>query len=544
MGSHCTALGGATSHTRMLGGHDVGHTIGLQVKATDSKGSTTAYTGLVGPVAGTGPLFASLRQPTVSGVATPGGTIKVDAGIWEPHPTSFVFQWARCDARAWSCTPIKGATSAEYAVKPGDLGHSLVAIVDARAGTISRAVFSVAAAASAGNAEATGPANSAPPYVAQGIQVGSQLTGHTGSWSGSGSIRYAYQWYRCDTGGAHCSAIHGATKLTYLPTTRDAGHTLGLAIAANDAAGTTTAYASLIGPIAAARAPIVSTGQATIAGTPAVGQTLQVSSGSWSTAPTSVSYQWERCNRNGRICAPISGAASSSYATTADDVGSVLVVVVHAAVGSASQDAFSAETSVITPAPGPSSTAPPTLTGTAQAGKQLDGTDGTWAGTGTITYGYQWYRCDSSGAHCSSIHGATKQTYAEVDKDVGQTIAFAVRATDAVGTTTLYTGIVGPTAAASSALTATAQPAVTGTAQQGQTLQAGSGSWTVAPSALGYQWLRCNANGRLCGPINGATAATYVPTADDAGHALVVLVQATVNGATQGALSGPTAVVR
>ena len=42
----------------------------------------------------------------------------------------------------------------------------------------------------------------------------------------------------------------------------------------------------------------------------------------------------------------------------------------------------------------------------------------------------------------------------------------------------------------------------------------------MSPSAFGYQWQRCNENGRLCAPIAGATAATYVTTGDDVGHAL------------------------
>ena len=42
--------------------------------------------------------------------------------------------------------------------------------------------------------------------------------------------------------------------------------------------------------------------------------------------------------------------------------------------------------------------------------------------------------------------------------------------------------------------------------RQGQTLQARSGGWSAAPASLAYQWQRCNANGRLCTPIAGATA--------------------------------------
>jgi hypothetical protein len=540
MGARCTLLRGATRRGRILGDNDVGHTIGLQVRASDPKGSTTAYASLVGPVAGAPPLLSSTKQPAISGDAVPGSTVHVDPGLWRPKPASFSYQWVRCDVRAWACTPIKGAITAQYVVDAKDLGHSLVAIVQAKAGAISRAIFSVATAPALAGGESVGPANSAPPSVAQLLQEGSQLTGNIGSWSSSGGIRYAYQWYRCDTAGADCSTIHGATRLTYTPVSRDVGHTLGLSVRATDVVGTTAAYAGLVGPVAAPASPIVSSGQPTIAGMPTQGQTLQVSPGAWSQTPTAVSYQWERCNENGRLCAPIAGATTPTYVTTADDLGHALLVIVHATLGDAGQDALSGTTRPISPAAGPSSSVPPTVSGTAQAGKQLTGATGTWSGSGTIAYAFQWYRCDASGARCSSIHGATKPNYTEVAKDVGQTLAFAVRASDSAGTTTKYTGVVGPVAAASYALAATTQPQITGTPQHGQTLQAGNGVWTETPSAASYQWLRCNANGRLCTAIPGATAITYAATADDAGHGLVVLVQATANGVTQGALSSPT----
>ena len=175
MGADCTALGGATRQTRLLGGHDVGHTIGLQVRATDSHGSTTADASLIGPVAGEPPLLSSRAQPVVSGAAAPGSTIRVDTGLWKPKPTSFSYQWVRCSVRAWNCAPIKGATSDQYAVESKDVGHSLLAVVQARAGAVSRAVFSVAAAPALAGDEPAGPANSAPPAVAEVIQQGSQL---------------------------------------------------------------------------------------------------------------------------------------------------------------------------------------------------------------------------------------------------------------------------------------------------------------------------------------------------------------------------------
>jgi hypothetical protein len=181
--------------------------------------------------------------------------------------------------------------------------------------------------------------------------------------------------------------------------------------------------------------------------------------------------------------------------------------------------------------------------GTGKQGTQLTGSTGIWSGSGVIGYGYQWYRCDAAGAHCKSVHGATKPTYTLVAKDVGQTLSFAVHATDATGTATAYASLVGPVAAANAILVSTAQPTIAGVAVQGKTLQVSEGSWNRKPDALTYAWQRCNPNGRLCVPIAGATAATYAVTAADAGHALLAVVLAQTKGVSQPTLSVATAVV-
>jgi hypothetical protein len=179
---------------------------------------------------------------------------------------------------------------------------------------------------------------------------------------------------------------------------------------------------------------------------------------------------------------------------------------------------------------------PPSVTAVVRQGKQLTAVAGTWSGSGTIQYAYQWYRCDPAGAHCKSIHGATKSTYTQVAKDVASTLGLTVRATDSSGTTSAYANLVGPVAAASSPLFATAQPTISGTPSPGQTLQVNPGSWSQTPSAYGYRWQRCNANGRLCTPITAA-AAGYTVTAADSGHVLVAIVQATAGGLTQPIIS-------
>jgi hypothetical protein len=168
--------------------------------------------------------------------------------------------------------------------------------------------------------------------------------------------------------------------------------------------------------------------------------------------------------------------------------------------------------------------APPAVTGTLQQGKQLTGVPGTWTSGGAITYAYQWYRCDQNGAHCSSVHGATKATYTLVAKDVGHTVGLTVRATDSTGTAPAYASLVGLVAPTGAPLVASTQPAVTGTPAIGSTLTVGTVTWTGTPTGTTYAWLRCNANGRLCTPIPSETTATYEPTSTDAGHVLVAEV--------------------
>jgi hypothetical protein len=83
----------------------------------------------------------------------------------------------------------------------------------------------------------------------------------------------------------------------------------------------------------------------------------------------------------------------------------------------------------------PINTALPTISGTAQQSQTLTASNGTWTGTGTITYRHQWLRCNRSGNGCSDIGGATERTYLVRAADVDRTIRVRVTATNADGST-------------------------------------------------------------------------------------------------------------
>lgn len=129
------------------------------------------------------------------------------------------------------------------------------------------------------------------------------------------------------------------------------------------------------------------------------------------------------------------------------------------------------------------------------------------------------------------------------------------------GGTTATTDTTGPTTPASqpvptptpttSALSGTSTPTIViasgGPPVVGGALQATPGGWTLPATqlTLTYQWQRCDPAGNQCGPIAGATAATYTATATDAGLTLRVEVRAVEAGGSRSATarSGPTAAV-
>jgi fibronectin-binding autotransporter adhesin len=336
---------------------------------------------------------------------------------------------------------------------------------------------------------------------------------------------------------AHCSSIHGSTKSTYTEVAKDVGHSLGLTVRATDSTGVAEAYAAVTGLVANASSSLVATAQPALAGDPIVGTAIAVENAAWSATPTSTTYRWFRCNPNGRLCAEVAGQTAATYSLVTEDAGHTIVAAATAVAGAQTTTVLTVRSALVRTAPGPVVSAPPAIGGTPQQGKQLTGTPGTWTSGGSISYHYQWYRCDQNGAHCSSVHGATKATYTLVSKDVSHTIGLTVRATDATGTSPAYSSLAGLVAPPGAPLVATAQPAIGGTAAVGQSLTVGAVTWTGTPTGTTYAWLRCNENGRLCTPIPSETTASYEPTSADSGHVLVAEVIGTSGTIQQTVLS-------
>ena len=242
-----------------------------------------------------------------------------------------------------------------------------------------------------------------------------------------------------------------------------------------------------------------------ISGLLRAGQTLAVSTGTWTPGVTSFSYAW---TRGGAAV----GSDSPNYAVTTADIGQEIAVTVSATDGTGTTPATPVSAGVV-PAP-PANTGAPTISGIAQQGQLLTAGTGTWSGTAPITYTYQW----SSGG---TPVGTNLSTYVVAPADIGKLITVAITASNAGG------GPVGPVGSAAAGpvlplLPANATPpTITGTAQQGQVLTVTPGTWTPVQSLITEQWEDCTT--LVCTPIPGEIGTTYTVGAGDVGHTIRVL---------------------
>jgi hypothetical protein len=83
----------------------------------------------------------------------------------------------------------------------------------------------------------------------------------------------------------------------------------------------------------------------------------------------------------------------------------------------------------------PVNTAAPKISGTAQQGQTLSVTTGTWTSSSTLSYTYQWRRCDNKGNGCANIGGADTSSYLLKNADVGNTVRARVTAKNTDGST-------------------------------------------------------------------------------------------------------------
>ena len=241
----------------------------------------------------------------------------------------------------------------------------------------------------------------------------------------------------------------------------------------------------------ASASPPVNTVVPVITGTPQQGQILTANQGTWSgAAPISYRYLWS------------DGATGSTDLLSAADVGQTVSVTVTAANAAGTASATSAAVGpVSTPPPPPASppvnTVVPMITGTPQQGQTLTTDNGSWTGSPT-SFAYRWQDCNSSGAGCTNISGASSSTYRLDSTDVSDTIRAVVTATNGGGSTSATSAQTSAVGAASSGSGCTS------------TLTPSTFTASAVKSASGGSVLCLSAGTYTALTISGANPGSYV----------------------------------
>ncbi len=154
-----------------------------------------------------------------------------------------------------------------------------------------------------------GPMNAVLPAVSGTAAPGQTLSCSSGTWSGQPVPTYTYQWLRDG------EAISEATSADYQVQEGDCGHTLSCQVTATNDGGSAIAASNSVDVPLAPRITIAPQ----ISGTPALGDTLSCTSGTWEASPSATyAYQWLR---NGQVLA---GAVNDSYLVRRADCGQKL----------------------------------------------------------------------------------------------------------------------------------------------------------------------------------------------------------------------------
>jgi hypothetical protein len=531
-GTSCTPIPDATGPNHLLGAPDTGYGIRVLVTASNAAGSTTASSATTAVVLPQPPSNSTL--PTVSGTPRLGETLTASLGSWSGSPTSFDFQWERCDADGDACSTIVGATSQEYDVSANDLGSRARVVV-----TASNAGGSGSAASEPTSIVLPDPPESLDPPTISGIPRESEvLTAYPGTWSSS-PTGYAYQWQSSGDGGFTWTDISGSSA-TYVPVSADVGAVLRVVVSATNAGGssaTASAATTTIAPVAVPAIVI----PPEVTGTAQEGTELHAATGVWTGTPSSYGFQWQRCEQDGVTCTAIDSATAATYTPTAMDIGWRVRVVVSATNAAGTSTAESSGTNTVLRA-APANTSAPVVSGSTIEGEDLIATAGDWSGDPT-EYTYLWYRCDvATSESCTAVTWADSPEYRLRAADVGVTIRVFVTASNEGGPASAFsapTAVVIPLPPISEAL-----PVVSGVLEEGESVSATPGSWhSSGPLQYGFQWQASSDGGGSWSDLEGADESTYRLGAAEVGSVVRVVVTATNAGGAGSAASDATAAI-
>jgi hypothetical protein len=230
-GGSCGNISGASSQTYNVAHQDVGRTLRVSVTASNSSGSANAVSSATAVVA-KGQEPTNTAPPTISGTPKDGQTLTTSNGTWTNSPTSFSYQWRRCNTSGNDCRGV-GGNRPTYGLDQGDVGSTIRVDVKARNAFGGNTATSGPTAVVAPRGPL--PASTSPPVISGLAQDGQTLSASVGSWT-NGPTRFTYRWLRCDSVGNNCAPLGAAS--TQRLTSADVGHRIRVSVSAANQFGT------------------------------------------------------------------------------------------------------------------------------------------------------------------------------------------------------------------------------------------------------------------------------------------------------------------
>ena len=323
----------------------------------------------------------------------------------------------------------------------------------------------------------------------------------------------------------------GRNASSYTLQSSDAGHTIRVVVTATNSGGSTPATSAQTGVVSS---PPVDTIAPTTSGTPQVGTTVSVTTGSWTGTPTPSITSWYDCNA-GCSYKNLVGT-SSNYTATSADAGYYLVVNVTGTNSAGNSVVQVCACSQVVASP-PVNTSAPTISGTSQVGQTLYAGNGVWSGVPAPAFTYAWYACT---AGCAQAYLQSTNSYLTLSENmIVYYPVLYVTATNSAGSATAGTSVgavvpLPPVNTAAPCLDPTWNWTCGAELEGDEVAYVTTGSWTNNPTSLTYYWYEWN--GENWNLVYGG-AGNEFRTGNCPGPEYVVWVYATNAGGTTGAES-------
>lgn len=348
------------------------------------------------------------------------------------------------------------------------------------------------------------------------LAVGKSVTASSDGWTPAPTLTWSWT-----VGSAQVS-----TAPTYTPTPDDLGKAVQVTVTANAVGRHTATKTADLGTVAAGTiAPgtvrIADAQDATVGSSVQAGTVLTASLPAVVPTDSAVTYQWYRDSTNVKIA----GATTAQYTVTGRDAVGGHAVFVIASVTSRGYTATAATSDAVVADYGTQTGT--VTTGAATVAESVTATTSGWTPSGA-TVSLQWFDGERA------IAGATSATYTPTAAQAGH--ALHVVATGTAEGYDRYSVASTPVVVGEGTQDGTV--GIDGTAAVGTALTATDAGW-LAGTSFDRQWTRDGV------AIDGATGATYTPTADDVDAVIGVTVTGHLDGYTDRTVdaSAATAVV-